>query len=98
MPLSILAILRLLLEGAVEWLKWKALEAEAGLKTLVYDKKKEVDEREITIKDEVRDLHAAGRHNDAERVLNDFLGQQGLAQDLQQRLLEVSKGSNNPNS
>lgn len=93
-----MALVTLILNILLEFLRWKVLELQVRVKTLLYDLKGKIDAKEKTVRDEVRDLNAAGRVNDADQLLNDFLGQSQFVQALQQRVTELQKGSINPNS
>ena len=86
MPLAWGAIIRLLLEGVVNWLRIKAAEAEIGLITVGFKLKEDVDAKEEEVKEEIRALRDAGRDHDADLLRDSFARRLQFSETVQRRI------------
>lgn len=97
MPLAIPALLRLILEGVVEWLKLQVLEAQLRLKMLLIEQKEKYENEADSKQKQIDDLRAAGRNDAADVVYNQLLRRTDFLVDLSNGIsgaAQRSAGSN----
>lgn len=97
MPLTILTLLRLALEGAVEWLRWQAALAQFSLKTALIDRKEKYEDEAERIQGQINDLRLAGRHDRADELYDSIVRRTQLTVDLSTIVLDAEKGDNSSN-
>lgn len=93
MPLAWGAIIRLLLEGTVEWLKWKVLEAKYALKMALIDRKERYEDEAESKQKQIDDAHAAGRHDYADRLYDNLIGRTQFIVDLSASVSHAEEGN-----
>lgn len=98
MPLSWGAIIRLLLEGAVEWLKWQVVKTQIELKTLLIDRKEKYEDEAERIQGQIDDLRLAGRHDRADELYNQLLGRTEWVANLSTEMAQAQEGNDSPDT
>lgn len=98
MPLGLVTLVRLILEGIVEWLKLQILKMQYDLKMALIDRKERYEDEAERKQVEIDDLRAAGRHDYADVLYDQQLRRAEFLVDLPAAPIKPPEGPEGTNT